>query len=87
MMFGSANRDERRWPEPERFNAARNPVGHLAFGIGLHNCPGQILARVETVCLLDGLVRNVRRIELGEPVWHLNNVIRGLEHLPVTLHA
>jgi cytochrome P450 len=87
VMYGSANRDERKWPEPTRFNATRNPVGHLAFGVGIHNCPGQILARAETTALMEGLVKNVSRIEVGEPIWHLNNVIRGIEHLPVTLHA
>jgi cytochrome P450 len=87
MMFGSANRDDRKWVDPDRFDASRNPVGHVAFGMGIHNCPGQILARAETMALLDGLVKAVSRIEIGEPVWHLNNVIRGLEHLPVRLHA
>ena len=85
MMYGSANRDERRWPDAARFDATRNPVGHLAFGTGLHNCPGQILARLETVALLTGLAKHVRRLDIGAPVWHLNNVIRGLDSLPVTL--
>ena len=86
MMYGSANRDERKWPDPERFDVTRNPVGHLALGMGIHNCPGQFLARAEATAVLEGLVKNVRSIEVGDPVWHLNNVIRGLEHLPVTLH-
>ena len=86
MMYGSANRDERKWTDPERFDVTRNPVGHLALGMGIHNCPGQFLARAETTAVLEGLVKNVRRIEVGAPVWHLNNVIRGLEHLPVTFH-
>ncbi len=87
MMFGSGNRDGRKWADPDRFDATRNPVGHIAFGMGIHNCPGQILARAETMALLEGLVSAVARIEIGEPVWHLNNVIRGLERLPVRLHA
>jgi cytochrome P450 len=87
MMYGSANRDERQWPHPTRFDATRNPIGHVAFGTGIHNCPGQILARLETVALLTGLVKHVRRIEVGAPVWHLNNVIHGLHALPVKLQA
>lgn len=87
MLYGSGNRDGRKWVDPDRFDAGRNPVGHLAFGLGIHNCPGQILARVETMALMEGLVKAVSSIEVGEPVWHLNNVIRGLEHLPVKLHA
>lgn len=87
MMYGSANRDGRKWTDPDRFDATRNPVGHVSFGMGLHNCPGQILARAETMALLEGLAKAVSRIEIGQPVWHLNNVIRGLEQLPVTLHT
>jgi cytochrome P450 len=85
ILYGSGNRDPRKWLDPDRFDAARNPVGQVAFGLGIHNCPGQILARAETMALMEGLASAVSRIEIGEPVWHLNNVIRGLEHLPITL--
>ncbi len=87
LMYGSANRDERRWPEATRFIANRNPVGHLAFGMGIHNCAGQFVARLEANCIFDAMVRKVSRIEVGKPEWHLNNIIRGLEHLPATFHA
>lgn len=87
VMYGSANRDESRWPEAERFDITRNTVGQLGFGIGLHNCAGQALARAEAVSLLAALAERVRRIEAGPEEWHLNNVIRGLERLPVTLHS
>jgi cytochrome P450 len=85
VMYGSANRDELQWPDPERFIVKRNPTGHLAFGMGIHNCIGQNLARAEAGCVLGALARRVRRIEAGEPEWHLNNVIRGLGHLPLQL--
>ncbi|MYZ48470.1 cytochrome P450 [Propylenella binzhouense] len=87
VMFGSANRDESRWQDADRFDVKRNPVGHLAFGMGIHNCAGQTLARAEAASLLEALARRARRIEVGEPEWHLNNVIRGLERLPVRLVA
>jgi len=87
MMYGSANRDERQWREPTTFDVARNPVGHMAFGVGIHGCPGQILARLETVSLLACLARKGAVLEVGEPVWHINNVVRGLESLSVRIRT
>lgn len=85
MMYASANRDERKWTDPERFDIRRNPVDHLAFGYGLHGCAGQALARLEAHAILKGLMKRVVRFETGTPVRHLNNVMRGLEHLPVAV--
>jgi cytochrome P450 len=87
LMYGSANRDERRWPDANRFIANRNPVGHLAFGMGIHNCAGQHVARLEANCIFDAMVRKVKRIETGAGEWHLNNIIRGLETLPTKFSA
>jgi cytochrome P450 len=86
MMYGSANRDERRWSEPNAFQPERSSAGHLAFGAGIHLCPGQHMARLEAVSLLSALAARVERFTIGEPEWHLNNVVRGLGHLPVHLH-
>ncbi|MFF5367186.1 cytochrome P450 [Streptomyces sp. NPDC013187] len=44
VMFASANRDERKWADPERFDITRNPADHLTFGVGIHACVGQNLA-------------------------------------------
>jgi cytochrome P450 len=85
LLFGSANRDERHYPEAETFVVGRNPVDHLAFGGGIHGCAGQGLARIEGPAILAALVRNVERLELaGTPKQHLNNAIRGLETLPIS---
>ncbi len=54
-------------------------------GCGLHGCAWQGLARLEAPALLAALVRQVERIEVSQPVRPLNNVIRGLESLSVTL--
>ncbi|WP_433502849.1 cytochrome P450 [Pseudonocardia halophobica] len=83
LLYGSGNRDERRYPEPDRFDVNRNPVDHLAFGYGTHACAGQALARLEAHAVLMALATRVRRFRVGEPVRHLNNVVRGLERLPV----
>ena len=86
LSYASANRDERHYPEPERFDVHRNPVDHLPFGYGTHGCAGQGLARIEAQAIIGSLLRSVDRIELvDEPVRHYNPVVRGLEHLPVTV--
>jgi cytochrome P450 len=85
MIYASGNRDERKYPEPTRFDVTRNPVDHLTFGYGLHGCAGQALARLEAHSIFRALAKRVRRFETGTPVRRLNNVMRGLEHLPVSV--
>lgn len=86
LAFGSANRDERKWVRPDEFDVRRKPVDHLGFGHGVHTCAGQALARLEARAILGALVRRVSSIEpAGQPVRRLNNVIRGLSSLPVTV--
>ncbi len=46
LMYGAANRDERKFPDPDVYNIDRNPRGHLGFGIGKHFCIGSTLARM-----------------------------------------
>ena len=88
IFFGSANRDPRRWEDPDRFDVTRKPSGHLAFGMGIYGCLGQVVARAEGEVLLAALARKVGGIELdGEPQRHLNNAVRRLASLPVTFHA
>ncbi len=87
-MLAAANRDPRRWPDPDRFDLARRPRGHLAFGTGIHGCVGQMLARLEGELVLGVLARRVRRLEpLGPPVRRLNNTLRALASLPLRLVA
>ena len=63
--IGAANRDPAQFPEPDRFDAAREPNRHVAFGSGMHMCLGAVLARLEgtiaisqLVARLDGLRRD-----------------------------
>lgn len=86
MFLGAANRDPRRWPDPDAFDLARDPSGHVAFGMGLHQCVGQHIARMESVAVLAALLDRVEAIELTEePTRHLNNTLRGWEHMPVRM--
>jgi cytochrome P450 len=88
IFFGAANRDPRRWENPDRFDVTRKASGHLAFGLGIHGCVGKPVARIEVEAVLGALARRVGSIELdGEPERHLNNTIRSFERLPVTFHA
>jgi cytochrome P450 len=84
LLYGSGNRDERHYSDPDRFDVTRAPVDHLTFGYGTHACAGQALARLEAYSVLGALARRVRRIHLGTPHRHLNNAVRGFDSLPVT---
>jgi cytochrome P450 len=83
VLYGSGNRDERHYPEPDRFDVTRNPSDHLSFGYGTHACAGQALARIEAQSIIRALAKRARRIHIGRPTRHLNNTVRGLATLPV----
>ncbi len=74
-IFASANRDERRFPDPDRLDVGRDARGHLAFGHGVHFCLGANLARLEARIGLGTFLRRVRRFELAGPVRRLNSVV------------
>jgi cytochrome P450 len=83
MSYGSANRDERKWQEPDRFDIRRRNADHLGFGHGVHTCVGMHLAKMEITALLKALIRRVRRFELGSTQRVINNVMRGLSKVEV----
>ncbi|MGE3286143.1 MAG: cytochrome P450 [Pseudonocardia sp.] len=84
MFLGAANRDPARWADPDAFDLARDPSGHVGFGFGIHQCVGQHVARLEAECLLGALARRVAAIEPAGPGRvHLNNTLRAWESLPV----
>jgi cytochrome P450 len=86
MLWGSANRDERKWSDAEKFDITRNNTDHLGFGQGVHMCVGMHLAKMEIAAILSALLKRVSRFELGESKRVINNVMRGLSHLEVTVH-
>lgn len=86
LIFGSANRDERRYPDPDRFDATRNPTDQLGWGSGPHMCAGMHLAKLEMEVLLEALIEHVDSIEVGEPVVGVNQGLFGFDQLPLRLH-
>ncbi|MEJ2871472.1 cytochrome P450 [Actinomycetospora sp. OC33-EN08] len=87
MFLGAANRDPRHWDDPDRFDLTRDPSGHVGFGMGLHQCVGQHVARLEAAALLTALAARVERIEpTADPTRHLNNTMRAFEEQPLRLH-
>ncbi|WP_298799727.1 cytochrome P450 [Pseudonocardia sp. 73-21] len=86
MFLGAANRDPRRWADPDAFDLARDPSGHVGFGMGIHQCVGQHVARLESEALLTALAARVETIELSGPTRrHHNNTMRAWASLPMRL--
>jgi len=82
MLFGAAQRDPRRFPDPGRFDAARGDAGHIGFGGGIHFCVGAPLARQEIEVSVAGLATRFPNLAItAEPEYHPNFVIRGLTAL------
>ena len=84
MLLGAANRDPRKWPDPDRYDIDRPTAGHVGFGAGVHVYVGQLLARLEGETLLGTFARAFARIDPdGDPMPLLNNTLRGWTRLPV----
>ncbi|ONI78049.1 hypothetical protein ALI144C_32215 [Actinosynnema sp. ALI-1.44] len=86
VMYGSANRDERKWDHPEVFDIRRNPTDHLAFGHGVHMCAGMHLGRMQLLAVLGALLPRVERFEVHSAEVLRNNMIRQLRRLDVSAH-
>jgi cytochrome P450 len=88
VILASANRDPERWERPDSFDVTRQTMGHLALGAGVHMCIGQMIARLEGEAVLKALIPRVASIALnGEPTRTLNNNLRSLATLPLSMVA
>jgi cytochrome P450 len=86
LFVGSANRDERRFPEPDRFDVHRDPTPHVTFGAGPHACLGMHLARLESRVALDAVLERLDDLHLDsqEPAPHIvGTTFRSPNALPV----
>jgi cytochrome P450 len=88
LLYAAANRDPRKFADPDQFRIDRQPTDHLAFGFGPHACLGAYLARLEMRVLLEHALREMRSIELvREAVRTRNPLLRGYERLPVRIQS
>jgi len=87
LLYEAANRDERVFAEPDRFDVARAPNDHVAFGgYGAHFCLGASLARLELRIMFEELLARLPDVELdgdAAPRLRPSNFIVGIEHMPV----
>ena len=86
LLFGSANRDERAFPDPDVFDIDRKPENQVAFGKGVHFCLGAALARMETRIALTALLKRVPNwdVDLDSAQRLRSGPIRGYTSLPVS---
>jgi cytochrome P450 len=85
LLTASGNRDDRRFPDPNRFDVRRKIDHHLAFGYGVHFCLGAALARLEGRVALDEVLRRWPNWEVDwdNAVQARTSTVRGWEKLPV----
>ena len=84
LLWASANRDERRWVDPDRLDIAREPQRHVSFGDGIHHCLGAPLARLEARIVFEELFRRIPEYAVCGPIVRIKTPTdRALESLPV----
>ena len=86
LWYPSGNRDEAVFDDPHRFDIARTPNHHMAFGAGgPHYCLGASLAKLELKVMFEGLVQRLPDLALAGPPERLrNNLLNSIKHLPIT---
>ncbi|MEV6862103.1 cytochrome P450 [Streptosporangium subroseum] len=88
VVLASANRDEERFGDPDRLDLCRDASDHLSFGYGVHQCMGQLLARVQLQVVWETLFRRIPSLRLAVPVekvpFRYDMFVYGVHELPVT---
>jgi cytochrome P450 len=87
LNMASANRDPRRYADPDRFDIHRDDIQHLTFGFGLHYCLGANLARLEGRVALDELLNRFPEWDIDRDAMVLapTTTVRGWQHMPIVL--
>ncbi len=87
MLIGSANRDERKFANPDEFDVNREVRGHVTFGFGLHFCLGAALARLEGRVALEEVLKRFPEwtVDMSKARLSSTSTVRGWETLPVTV--
>src|ERR1700682_1156109 len=85
LLYGAANRDPKRFPDPEKFDIERPDNEHVGWGRGVHSCVGGPLARLEVNLALENFLRRVHnpRLVVDPPPYRVNQVFRGPLHLEI----
>jgi fatty acid omega-hydroxylase len=89
LMYGAANRDPRRFPDPDTFDPRRPDNEHVGWGRGIHICFGGPLARLEVNTALEAFLRRVEnpRLIQDPPPYRNSQVFRGPRHLLIDYHT
>jgi cytochrome P450 len=85
MFYGSANRDEDVFTDPDTFDVGRTPNPHVAFGAGgPHLCLGMHVARIETIAMLREMLGRLHGLEPAGPIERMHSsFIAGIQTMPV----
>lgn len=84
VLYGAANRDQRRFESPDSFDIQRAPMRNVAFGEGVHHCIGAPLARLEAQVLLESVLERMPEYELVDSATRFeSHMMRGFKSLPV----
>jgi cytochrome P450 len=87
MFYASANRDERVFTDPMRFDVQRNPNVHVGFGGGgPHFCMGNMLAKTQLRAIFYELLHRAPNLQAGEPEQLVSNFLDVVKHMPCTLN-
>jgi alpha-terpineol hydroxylase len=85
LCWPAGNRDEREFPDPDRFDVTRRPNRHLSYGRGRHTCIGLHVAQLEMRVLFEELIPRLKDLHLaGKPTYKATNFVGGLNTLPAT---
>ena len=87
FLVGAANRDDRKYDDPDRFDIHRGAPSHLTFGYGPHFCLGAALARLEGRIALDELLDRFPAwdVDLTDAKLAPTSTVRGWERLPLVI--